>query len=146
MRRPAIARANFYAGEGFSRFQPRRQLYFGGSERQSCQASHLPLLRQDDCRNFAPLERGHLDSGRKAAVLSVFGECKFFMPPKWRGVFFPSAPAREAFFPFSRRIPAPLRFSSPPRFKIRALGLSFRKKQDIIAVYLVKKESKGFLN
>ena len=33
-----------------------------------------------------------------------------------------------------------------PRFKIRALGLSFRKKQDIIAVYLVKKESKGFLN
>ncbi len=98
MRRPAIARANFYAGEGFSRFRHRRQPYFGGGEGQPCQfflhpRGHLLLFRQDDCR-----------------------------------------------------IPAPLRLSSPPRFKIRALGLSFRKKQDIIAVYLVKKESKGFLN
>lgn len=149
MRRPAIARANFYAGEGgdlvvfafqkpqtlslrrsisllymprrgevfilakrgaigLSRFQPRRPLYFGGGERQSCQASHLPLVRQDDCRNLAPLERRHLDSGRKAAVLSVFGECKFFMPPERRGIFFPSArPAREAFFPSPAAFPRP---------------------------------------
>ena len=67
---------------GLSRFQPRRQLYFGGGEGQSCQfflhpRGHLLLFRQDDCHNFAPLERRHLDSGRKAAVLFVFGGADF---------------------------------------------------------------------
>ena len=127
---------------GLSRFQPRRQLYFGGGERQSCQASHLPLLRQDDCRNFAPLERGHLDS---KPLFCPFSGSANFLCRRNGAAYFPSAPPGKP-FPLSRRIPALLRLSPPPRFKIRALGLSFRKKQDIIAVYLVTKESKGFLN
>ena len=124
-----------------SRFRPRRQPYFGGSEGQSCQASHLPLLRQGDCRNFAPLERGRLDS---KPLFCPFSGSANFLCCQNGAAYFPSAPG--ILFPLSRRIPAPLRLSPPPRFKIRALGLSFRKKQDIIAVYLVTKESKGFLN
>lgn len=126
---------------GLSRFRHRRQPYFGGGERQSCQASHLPLLRQDDCRNFAPLERGRLDS---KPLFCPFSGSANFLCCQNGAAYFPSAPG--ILFPLSRRIPAPLRLSPPPRFKIRALGLSFRKKQDIIAVYLVTKESKGFLN
>lgn len=98
---PEGAKFSYWRSEEPSAFHassPAASSILAGGERQSCQASHLPLLRQDDCRNFAPLERGHLDSGRKAAVLFVFGECKFSMPPEWRGVF-PVCPAREAFFP-----------------------------------------------
>lgn len=69
----------------------------------------------------------------------------FRAPPPWH-IF----PARRIFrlegFLLSHSILSRFFGAIICRSKIRALGLSFRKKQDIIAMYLVKKESKGFLN
>lgn len=93
-----------------------------------------------------PWSAGTLIPAEKPLFCPFSGRQIFYAAGMARRIFFICPPRPGSLFSLSRCIPASLRPSSPPRFKIRALGLSFRKKQDIIAVYLVKKESKGFLN